>query len=100
MPSASRLPIFLSYLLRHAPQVAGLDMPPHGWVSVTQLIQREGAVSFQRGWTAHQGLPGTHDSLGAARAGASAAPAAPISRDHYRSGAEEDFLSFAALQVP
>lgn len=26
--SASRLPIFLSYLLRHAPQVAGLDMPP------------------------------------------------------------------------
>ena len=38
--SASRLPIFLSYLLRHAPQVAGLDMPPHVWVSVTQLIQR------------------------------------------------------------
>lgn len=25
------LPIFLSYLLRHAPQEAGLDMDSHGW---------------------------------------------------------------------
>lgn len=33
------LPIFLSYLLRHAPQAAGLDMDSHGWVSATQLIQ-------------------------------------------------------------
>ena len=34
-----QLPIFLSYLLRHAPQAAGLDMDTHGWVSVAQLIQ-------------------------------------------------------------
>ena len=27
------LPIFLSYLLRHAPQEAGLDMDSHGWVT-------------------------------------------------------------------
>ena len=26
--SASRLPILLGYLLRHAPQAAGLDMAP------------------------------------------------------------------------
>lgn len=33
------LPIFLSYLLRHAPEEAGLDMDSYGWVSVAQLIQ-------------------------------------------------------------
>lgn len=38
------LPIFLSYLLRHAPQEAGLDMDSHGWVSATQLIQRINAT--------------------------------------------------------
>lgn len=36
---SEHLPIFLSYLLRHASQEAGLDMDSHGWVSATQLIQ-------------------------------------------------------------
>ena len=48
LSSASRLSIFLSYLLRHAPQAAGLDMAPHGWVSVTQLIQRVNATGKYR----------------------------------------------------
>ena len=39
-----RLPIFLSYLLRHAPQAAALDMDSHGWVSVAQLIQMVNAT--------------------------------------------------------
>lgn len=31
--------ILLSYLLRHAPESAKLDMDRHGWVSVAQLIE-------------------------------------------------------------
>ena len=30
---------YLCYLLRHAPEAAGLDMDSHGWVSVAQLIE-------------------------------------------------------------
>ena len=35
--------IHLSYLLRHAPESAGLDMDHHGWVSVSQLIENVNA---------------------------------------------------------
>ena len=35
---------YLSYLLRHAPAAAGLDMDRHGWVSVSQLIENVNAV--------------------------------------------------------
>ena len=34
-----RLSIYLSYLLRHAPQDAGLEMDLRGWVFVEHLIQ-------------------------------------------------------------
>ena len=43
-----RLPIFLSYLLRHAPQAAALDMDSHGWVSVAQLIRGVNATGKYR----------------------------------------------------
>lgn len=33
-----KLSVYMSYLLRHHPEVAGLDMDKHGWVSVTQFI--------------------------------------------------------------
>ena len=33
-----KLSVYLCYLLRHHPEEAGLDMDPHGWVSVDQLI--------------------------------------------------------------
>ena len=36
--SKQKTSIHLSYLLRHAPEAAELDMDRHGWVSVSQLI--------------------------------------------------------------
>ena len=33
-----KLSVYLSYLLRHHPEDAGLDMDAHGWVSVDALI--------------------------------------------------------------
>lgn len=33
-----KLSVYLSYLLRHHPEEAGLDMDTHGWVSVDELI--------------------------------------------------------------
>lgn len=36
---------YLCYLLRHAPEAAGLEMDQHGWVSVAQLIQNVNAAS-------------------------------------------------------
>lgn len=36
--SKEKISIHLSYLLRHAPESAKLDMDRHGWVSVAQLI--------------------------------------------------------------
>ena len=38
MMSKQKISIHLSYLLRHAPEAADLDMDRHGWVSVSQLI--------------------------------------------------------------
>lgn len=38
MMSKEKTSIHLSYLLRHAPEAAELDMDRHGWVSVSQLI--------------------------------------------------------------
>lgn len=38
-----RTSIHISYLLRHAPEAAGLDMDRHGWVSVSQLIDNVNA---------------------------------------------------------
>lgn len=38
MMSKEKTSIHLSYLLRHAPEAAELDMDHHGWVSVSQLI--------------------------------------------------------------
>lgn len=35
--------IHLSYLLRHKPEAAGLDMDRHGWVCVSQLISNVNA---------------------------------------------------------
>lgn len=40
----SRLSIYISYLLRHAPQDAGLDMDLHGWVLVDQLVRQINAA--------------------------------------------------------
>ena len=37
--SNTRLSVFLSKLLRHEPELLGLDMDIHGWVPVKQLIQ-------------------------------------------------------------
>lgn len=37
--SNTKLSVYLSYLLRHAPEAAKLDMDKHGWVSVDQLIE-------------------------------------------------------------
>ena len=34
-----KLSVYLSMLLRHAPEEAGLSMDIHGWVSVEELIQ-------------------------------------------------------------
>jgi len=36
---AKNLSVYLSYLLRHHPEEAGLDMDIHGWVDVGQLIE-------------------------------------------------------------
>lgn len=36
---AKNLPVYLSYLLRHHPEDAGLNMDIHGWVDVAELIQ-------------------------------------------------------------
>lgn len=36
---ATHFSIYLSYLLRHNPSDANLDMDKHGWVSVAQLIE-------------------------------------------------------------
>ena len=56
------LPIFLSYLLRHAPQEAGLDMDSHGWVSATQLIQGINATGrYQLDWETLEEIVATDD---------------------------------------
>ena len=34
--------VYLSFLLRHHPETAGLDMDRHGWVSVAQLLNNTG----------------------------------------------------------
>jgi putative RNA 2'-phosphotransferase len=44
---AERLSRLLSLILRHRPQDFGLTLDPHGWVSVTSLLE---AVRRQRGW--------------------------------------------------
>lgn len=36
--------VYLSYLLRHHPEAANLDMDEHGWVSVSQLIDHVNAA--------------------------------------------------------
>ena len=41
--SKKKTSIHLSYLLRHAPEAAELDMDRHGWVSVSQLISNVNA---------------------------------------------------------
>lgn len=41
--SREKTSIHISYLLRHAPEAAGLDMDQHGWVSVSQLISNVNA---------------------------------------------------------
>ena len=41
--SKEKTSIHLSYLLRHAPEAAELDMDRHGWVSVSQLISNVNA---------------------------------------------------------
>ena len=41
--SKEKTSIYLSYLLRHAPEAAGLDMDRHGWVNVSQLISNVNA---------------------------------------------------------
>ena len=41
--SKERTSIHLSYLLRHAPEAAELDMDRHGWVCVSQLISNVNA---------------------------------------------------------
>ena len=38
--SITKLSVYISYLLRHQPQSLGLAMDSHGWVSVTELIDR------------------------------------------------------------
>ena len=43
-----RLSIYLSYLLRHAPQDAGLEMDLRGWVFVEHLIQGINATGKYR----------------------------------------------------
>lgn len=40
--------IYLCYLLRHAPEAAGLDMDLHGWVAVKQLIKNVNAQGQYR----------------------------------------------------
>ena len=37
-PYVKKLSVYLSYLLRHAPETLHLAMDEHGWVSVNQLI--------------------------------------------------------------
>lgn len=37
--NTAKFSIYLSYLLRHAPQDANLDMDHHGWVNVDQLLK-------------------------------------------------------------
>ena len=43
MMSKEKTSIHLSYMLRHAPEAAELDMDRHGWVSVSQLISNVNA---------------------------------------------------------
>ncbi len=44
---AERLSRLLSLILRHRPEAFGLQLDPHGWVSVHALLE---AVRRQRGW--------------------------------------------------
>lgn len=46
--NTAKLSIYLSYLLRHAPQDANLDMDRHGWVSAEQLMQNINAAGRYR----------------------------------------------------
>lgn len=39
MGNHDKLSIYISLLLRHKPELAGLDMDEHGWVSTEQLIR-------------------------------------------------------------
>lgn len=43
-----RTSVYLSYLLRHAPEAAKLDMDRHGWVNVSQLIENVNASGKAR----------------------------------------------------
>ena len=42
--SMTSLSVYISYLLRHQPQAAGLAMDAHGWVSVAELIDKVNAA--------------------------------------------------------
>lgn len=42
--SMTSLSVYISYLLRHQPQAAGLAMDEHGWVSVAELIDKVNAA--------------------------------------------------------
>jgi len=44
MAKKNNTSIYLSYLLRHAPEAAQLDMDRYGWVSITQLIDNVNAA--------------------------------------------------------
>ena len=44
MSEKRRTSTYLSYLLRHAPDAAQLDMDRHGWVNVSQLLRNVNAA--------------------------------------------------------
>lgn len=46
--SMTRLSVYISYLLRHQPEAIGLAMDVHGWVSVTELIEKINAAGRYR----------------------------------------------------
>ena len=42
--AGQKLSVYISYLLRHQPEAIGLAMDTHGWVSVTELIEKINAA--------------------------------------------------------
>ena len=42
--SMTSLSVYISYLLRHQPEAIGLGMDVHGWISVTELIEKINAA--------------------------------------------------------
>lgn len=42
--SMTKLSVYISYLLRHQPESIGIAMDNHGWVSVTDLIEKINAA--------------------------------------------------------